>query len=151
MAHKILPQDIFQSRDEVINLTNALLDRSLPKIQWTHAAHLVAAYELLHRYSLEELSKLIPNIIRRYNEATNTPNSDTDGYHETITKFYIQAIDHLIKNLPDGTGYMEGCHALITGPYGKADFPLDYYSKERLFSVTARRQWQAPDIKPLDF
>lgn len=102
MSQEKSQQDIFHNRDAVENLTNALLDQSLPKIQWTHAAHLVAAYELLHRYSLEDLTTLIPGMIRRYNEATNTPNSDTDGYHETITQFYIRAIDHLIKNQPVG-------------------------------------------------
>ncbi len=143
-------EDVFHSEKDIKNLTNALLDRSLPKARWTHAAHLAAAYELLHRHSADEVAERLPGIIRRYNEATDTPNTDQDGYHETITQFYIWAIGHFITSLPTGTDYLAGFHALINGPYGAADFPLRFYSKDRLFSVEARRQWLEPDLAILD-
>jgi len=142
---------VYPSKEEIEHLTHRLLDRSLPKAHWTHAAHLVAAYSLLHRYELTELTDKMPHIIRRYNEATQTANTDTEGYHETITLFYLKAIDHFIKHLPQHMDYAKGCTHLIHGPYGHKDFALEYYSKARLFSVEARKIWVEPDLQPFKF
>ena len=37
---------------------------------------------------------------------------------------------------------------LMAGPLGRSDWPLAYWSKARLFSVDARRNWLEPDLKP---
>jgi hypothetical protein len=43
------------------------------------------------------------------------------------------------------------CNALMEGEFGKSDWLLAYWTKERLFSVEARRVWVEPDIRPLPF
>ena len=93
----------------------------------------------------------MPKIIRRYNEATGGVNSDTEGYHETITQFYLKAIRAALARLPAGTALWETCNRVIGSPFGDRAFPLAFYSRERLFSVEARRHWVEPDLKPLDF
>ncbi|WP_417623905.1 hypothetical protein [Paremcibacter congregatus] len=135
----------FLTDKQLTDHTDRLLDLSLPKSQWTHAGHLSAAYDLLHRYPEEHLIRIMPDLIRNYNEATSTPNTDQDGYHHTITLFYIRAIAHFIRCQSPDSPFLEGCRALVTGPYGAKDFMLMYYSKAALFSVTARREWMAPD------
>ena len=40
---------------------------------------------------------------------------------------------------------------LIRSRFAQHDFPLDYYSREHLFSVEARRVWVEPDRAPFDF
>ena len=34
----------------------------------------------------------MPGIIRTYNEAVGTANTDTAGYHETLTQLYIRGV-----------------------------------------------------------
>ena len=84
-------------------LTNALLDRSLPFSEWTHAGHLTAAYMLTRRLgptgALDALRAAIP----AYNAAVHGPDANTDrsGYHETITCYYAWAVASV---LADGGG-----------------------------------------------
>jgi hypothetical protein len=92
----------------------------------------------------------MPQLIRRYNEATGTVNSDTAGYHETITQASIRAArDFLARNA--GTGLCRTCNALLASALGDPDWLLVYWSRARLFSVAARRIWVDPDIRPLPF
>ena len=92
----------------------------------------------------------MPQLIRRYNEATGTVNSDTAGYHETITQASIRAArDFLGRNA--GNGLCRTCNALVASPLGDPDWLLAYWSRARLFSVAARRTWVDPDIRPLPF
>ena len=43
-----------------------------------------------HRPALN-LDETLPGLIRAFNEATGTPNTDTGGYHETITRASLRA------------------------------------------------------------
>jgi hypothetical protein len=38
---------------------------------------------------------------------------------------------------------------LLLSPMGSRDWPLRFYSQERLFSVEARRAWVPPDVAAL--
>ncbi|MBY6239691.1 hypothetical protein [Methylosinus sp. Sm6] len=61
-----------------------VIDRSLPKSEWTHAGHFAAAlWPLRNRRDLTTPDE-ITNLITRYNEATSTADTDAGGYHHTI-------------------------------------------------------------------
>jgi hypothetical protein len=40
-------------------------------------------------------------------------------------------------------------NGLLASPMGRRDWPLRFYSRERLFSVAARRSFVEPDLAPL--
>ena len=124
---------------------------TLPKADWTHAAHCIAAVHLtLSRPDLN-LTRDLPNMIRRYNDATGTANTDTGGYHETITQVYVLATAWFLEHRAAGLTAGEACTRLLASSCGRRDLPLDYYSHARLFSLEARRHWIEPDLQPLDF
>ena len=57
---------------------------------WTHEAHLAATtYLVLQRPDID-LDEELPGIIRRFNESVGGVNSDTEGYHETITRSFLR-------------------------------------------------------------
>lgn len=123
-------------------------DRSLPKTEWTHAGHFAAALWLLrHRPDLE-LPAAMPDMIRAYNLATGGENTDTAGYHETITQASIQAAEAVLAACGDKPLH-EVVDVLMDTELGRSDWLLTYWSRDRLFSVEARRGWVAPDIQPL--
>ena len=80
----------FTSDAEIDRIGRCLLDRSLPKSEWTHAAHFAAAVWLLGRPNMNA-ARDMPGLIRAYNEATGVANTDTSGYHETITLGSLRA------------------------------------------------------------
>jgi hypothetical protein len=137
------------SDEQVADLAARLLDRSLPKEAWTHAAHLTATLRLV-RTRNENLERDMPGIIQTYNVAVGGVNDDTSGYHETITQAYLAAIRAFVAALPAETSDSEASARLLATPMGDKAWPLTFWSRERLFSVAARRGWVEPDLKPLD-
>jgi hypothetical protein len=126
-----------------------LEDRSLPKPEWTHAAHFAAAFWLLREPGRDALREL-PGMIRAYNEATGVANTDSSGYHETITLASLRAARAWLATRSD-MPLDEALKALLSAQYGRSDWLLTYWSKPVLFSVTARRSWVEPDLNPLPF
>ena len=138
---------IYKTRTEIETLTDRLVDRSLPRSLWTHAAHFATGFCLLHRYDLDKVVNDMPNIIRAYNEATGTPNTDDEGYHHTLTLFYLYSIDEYIHSLPKEYDFVDACHLLISGEKGAKDYPFRFYSKKTLFSLEARHGWVSADLQ----
>ena len=119
--------------------------RTLAKSRWTHQAHLVVGLWYLSRYSPDEATDIVRERITSYNETVGTANTDTSGYHETLTRFFLRGIAahiaaHLNLPLP------ESLAALLASPLGDKNWPLRYYSRERLFSAPARHQWLEPNL-----
>jgi hypothetical protein len=72
-----MPHRNFSFESEIHRIGLGLIDLSLPKTEWTHAAHFAAALWLL-RYRPEwDASRRMPDFIRAYNEATGVANTDT--------------------------------------------------------------------------
>jgi len=144
------PKPRFAGDASIRAIGEGVLARTLPKAQWTHAAHFVATLYLLHAHPELVLERDLPGIIARYNEASGTPNTDGGGYHETITQLYIRAIRGFVARQPAGLPLFELCNRLLASPIADRGYPFAYYSRDRLFSIAARRRWVEPDIAPLD-
>jgi hypothetical protein len=137
------------SDDEIAAIGRGVLDRTLPKARWTHAAHFACALWLLREPGRDAFAEM-PSLIRAYNAATDTPNTDTSGYHETITRASLRAARAVLDRHPSAAlGAVLG--ELLASPLGRSDWLLTYWSRERLFSVEARRAWVEPDLQPLPF
>ena len=129
-------------------LATGLIDRTLPKARWTHHAHLAATLCLI-RTRPEGLEADLPDIIRAYNASVGGVNDDHNGYHDTITQAYLIAIRRFDAALPPGLGLTAACERLLKTPLAHKAWPLNHWSRERLFSVVARRGWIEPDLSPL--
>lgn len=115
------------------------------RAEWTHLAHLVAGYWYVREQGAEQALEEMRARIRHHNDCVGTPNTDDSGYHETLTRLYLDAIAaHLVAH--DGATFEAGLDALLASPLARSDWPLRRYSRERLFSVAARKGWVAPDL-----
>ncbi|MBV9930305.1 MAG: hypothetical protein JO013_05115 [Alphaproteobacteria bacterium] len=123
-----------------------MLACTLPKAEWTHEAHLATTLWLLVERPDIVPERDLPHLIRRYNESVGGVNSDTEGYHETITQVYLRAIRGVLARTDPALPLVEKVNALLQAPEGRRDWPLLFYSAERLFSVEARRGWVEPDV-----
>ncbi len=61
----------------------------LPKSEWTHEAHIQAGLSLVLRSGASAALATLREAIPRYNLSTNTPNTDSRGYHDTLTVYYV--------------------------------------------------------------
>jgi hypothetical protein len=136
------------TREEVAAFIAEFEGCRLSKQQWTHQAHLTAGFWYLQLDQAAALETIRRNI-RRHNESVGTPNTDTGGYHETITRLYLAAIGrHIGAN--QHLSFEASLQGLLESELGSSAWPLRYYSRERLFSVAARRDWVDPDLQPLE-
>ncbi len=142
---------IFTDDAAIVRIGAGLLDHSLPKAEWSHAAHF-AATVYLARYQPELLAPpAIGAIISGYNVATGGANSDSDGYHETITVASVRAVRfHHARFAPD-TPLHVILGVLLGSPCGRSDWLFAHWRRKALFSVAARRRWLDPDLAPLPF
>jgi hypothetical protein len=140
---------LFASDDAIARIGEGLVARTLPRPDWTHEAHLAATTYLLSRRPDIDLDRQLPDIIRRYNASVGGVNDDTQGYHETITRLFLHGVRLFLRDAGDKAPLHELVNALLVSPMGQRDWPLRFYSAERLFSVEARRHFVAPDLMPL--
>jgi len=139
---------LFASDDAIHRIGNGLLDRSLPKAEWTHEAHLAACLWIMTTRPDIDPENDMRGIISGYNAAVGGLNDDHNGYHHTITLCFIAAVRHWLSRTT-ADGLLEHVNGLLQASEGVRDWPLTFYSKDRLFSVAARRDFIAPDLAPL--
>ena len=138
----------FVRDEEIAAIGRGLMTRTLPKANWTHAAHFAAALWLLACCPEFDACQAMPEMIRAYNESTGVANTDSSGYHETITQASLRAARAFLAGRPHLPLY-EVCNELMASPLGRSDWLLAYWSRPWLFSVEARRSWVEPDLQPL--
>jgi hypothetical protein len=120
-------------------LADALLDRSLPYAAWNHRGHVTAGFVLVRRLGPAQALATLRRAIPLYNESVGTRNTDDAGYHDTITCYFAWAIARAVDRGEDLDGVLRD--ALVHHAA-----PLRFWSRERLFSVQARRGWVPPDL-----
>lgn len=141
------PPRLYGTDEEVRRLAAGLLARTLPRPEWTHEAHLASVSALILEHPAIALEARLPAIIASYNVSVGGVNDDTQGYHETITQYWIASARAFHA---DSTGTLvQRVNAYIASEEGRRDAPLRYYSHDRLFSVEARRQRVEPDLMRL--
>ncbi|MEO7651372.1 MAG: hypothetical protein ABIZ80_12980 [Bryobacteraceae bacterium] len=118
---------------------------TLPKSEFTHSAHLSVACWYLSR--LEEAAAIdrLREGIRHYNECVGTPNTDTGGYHETLTIFWARVVARFLARTPAELSVDEKARVVVNEYSNRRDLWKDYYAFQVPKSVHARRRWMEPD------
>ena len=137
---------LFTTDAEIEHLGESLLACTATREEWTHEAHLAATTYLLLRRPDIDVDAELPGIIRRFNESVGGVNSDTEGYHETITRCFLHGVRLFLEEPRNGEALYEIVNGLLRSPMGSRGWPLRFYSRERLFSVEARRSHVPPDL-----
>jgi len=129
-------------------LARQFSDSTLPFEDWTHEAHLRVGLWHLLRFTPAEAMARMQMGIRALDAAHGTPNSGDWRYHETVTQFYVVLLGDFLEGHDRSMPEDRVAESLIE-LLGDRDLPLQYYSRARLSSPSARRQWVEPDLRPL--
>jgi hypothetical protein len=142
---------IFTSEVEILRIGEGLFACTLPRTEWTHAAHLAAALWLMRYRPDLDAAATMPSLIRAYNQSVGRVNDDSGGYHETITLASLRAARGVLNAYPPDMPVWRIANALLSTNLANPNWLLEYWSRERLMSVEARRAWLEPDLKSLPF
>ncbi len=148
MPDKYEPR-LFADDSAIRRVGEGMIERTLPRPEWTHEAHLAACCWLIVERPDIAPERDLPDIIRRFNESVGGVNSDTEGYHETITRVFLHGVRLFLAEADTREPLHLLVNALLLTPMGQRDWPLRFYSRERLFSVEARRTFITPDLSAL--
>jgi hypothetical protein len=133
--------------DSIHSLAAAVDNATLPKADWTHEAHITYATWAVMSFGTAAALSRIRSAIIRLNESHGVANTASNGYHETITRFYVARIAELTRR--DGDLPLRAAVTRCVEALSDRSAPLAHWSRNRLFSPEARAQWVPPDLAPL--
>jgi len=133
----------YKSENEILTVVRDFQNGTISRDDWRHAEHLtVALYYLSHHDYETALTKMrdgIFNLLRAFevNLSKEMP------YHETLTLFWMRTVADF-SNSNNGASMTEKANELVE-KFDK-DYPLHFYSRERLFSDEARKSFVDEDL-----
>jgi GNAT superfamily N-acetyltransferase len=130
--------------DDLETLFSQFLDRTLPKAQWTHEAHLQVGLLLARRTPSPDLLATLRQEINAYNASVGDLNTDEAGYHETITAFYAKVLEAFARATAD-LPVSEASRLLLTSPLAGRRIVRRAYADATLQTREARRGVMPPD------
>ena len=135
---------VYRTNTEIEALAADFENCRITAPEWTHHAHLtIALYYLWHHEFDAALIRMRSGIFK-LNRAHDTPNTETRGYHETLTVFWLQIVHNFLRDAPRQSLF-ETANALLIA-CADSSLPLKSYSREKLFSVVARARFIQPDL-----
>jgi len=111
--------------------------------EFTHARHLTVATCYLTRFAFDEALARMRIGLQRF-----IAHHGKQGYHETITRFWMELISRYLTAVPQDLPIAESVNDVIAR-YGTKDILFEYYTRERVMSEIARREWVEADLKSL--
>jgi hypothetical protein len=117
---------------------------TLPRAEWTHAAHVRLAWLRLSRHPFGQALVAVRDGIRRYNAAHGS-----DGYHETITVAFVALIRSRMTDAGSGEDF-DGFRARNPDLLDRwLPVLARHYDPATLSSAAARERFVVPDREPL--
>lgn len=137
--------NIYTKDDEINLLVKSFEERTLSKTDWTHAAHLTVGLYYCFHHPFGVAKNLMRDGIYWLNDSHGTPNTESSGYHETITIFWLETVAKFVDDNQDEKSLAVLANKLLE-VCNNSKLPLEIYSRELLFSPEARAHFVAPDL-----
>lgn len=135
--------EFFQTDEEIEVLMQAFQTHVLPKNEWTHNAHLAAAIWFLRTYGLDEATCRLKSNIMSYNLSVGGKNDGSNGYHETLTIFWLEVANYFV--VQNSALSLKDCtNAFLSSPLADRALPFLFYDKNELLATPARARYLAP-------
>lgn len=123
--------------------------KEIPARLWTHGAHLAIGLWHVDRYGADEALRRLREGIRSLNEHHGKQNTESAGYHETITRAQVALLADFLTRSDAALPLIDRYAQLMASPLADRNLLLRFYSREYLMSNQARALWAEPDVAPL--
>jgi hypothetical protein len=143
-----LQKGALDSEEKLEEFLDVFFCRALPKAEWTHAAHVTLAASLLYDADVKTVLPRVRQAIRSHNEAVGTENSDSSGYHETLTIFWLRVVADKLKE-EKAASRLDAVRSAVAAFGEERALHTLYYSTDVVKDSVARREWVEPDLRRL--
>lgn len=111
--------------------------------EFTHARHLTVGCWYLCTLPADEALNRMRTHLQNF-----SAHHGKHGYHETITRFWIKLLDDALRRQCDEDPVLDRVNAVV--PLYPKEALFDYYTRERVMSDTAKREWVEPDLREIN-
>lgn len=125
------------------DFVSAFLHGSLPPQQFHHRDHLRLTWCLVRRDGEKAATSEIATGIREF----ATRHGQAGKYHETLTRFWIRIVGHMVAARPEIADF-ETFLAAFPQLLDK-NLPYRHWRRETMWDAAARQAWVAPDLLAL--
>lgn len=133
----------YKKENEILSIVSAFENGTIRRENWGHAEHLTVALFYLskddYKTALVKMRVGIFNLLAAF-EVDLTKEMP---YHETLTVFWMRMVSNFMNSKNDNL-IVEKANNLIEN-FDK-NYPLQFYSREILFSDEARERFVEPDL-----
>ena len=135
--------DFLESADTFENFVSDWRFGLLPRERWTHAAHVaVAAYHAFHATPKGAYGELRDGILR-FNRCCGIENTETSGFHETLTRFWWETICAFVNGRTFDSAW-EAARSTVAEYGSDRDLFRMAYDHDIVRDRVARRTWVPP-------
>jgi hypothetical protein len=120
----------------------------IPFCDWSHSAHIAMASYYIRKLPRRDLLETVRRNIKSYNLRGGGKNTDTSGYHETLTVLWLWVLTDYLDQIPEDVSLIDQVRRAVA-TFGENRLFPEYYSYDVVKSVEARRLWMEPDLKQL--
>ena len=125
------------------DFVRAFLDGSLPPTEFHHRDHLRLSWVLVRQRGVAPAAGAITGGIQRF----ATQHGQTQKYHETLTRFWVHIVGHMVEARPDISDFPAFVAAFPQ--LLDKDLPYRHWRRETMNTPAARAQWVEPDLVAL--
>jgi hypothetical protein len=135
---------LLDSEPKLQQFVDAWKAGKLPKAEWTHAAHVGMAAYFAFDHAAEATFAIMRTGILHHNSSVGTPNTEDNGYHETLTRFWSSEIGAFVR-AGHFASRLEAVRAAVATFGSDRDRFRLFYSFDVVRDRRARREWVPPD------
>lgn len=147
--HQKMALHLSWSEDDIRRLRAGFDSHTLPDKEFNHAAHIAVGATYVCELGAEGALGHMREALPRYNVSQGGENTDTRGYHETLTRFWVERLAEFLATQPVSASIEERCLSAVAHFGHKAKLFEEYYTFNVVQSLEARRGWVAPDRPPV--
>ena len=120
----------------------------MPRSEWTHAAHVTVAAWHVFEQGAAALDRVRAGILQ-YNAAVGLVSTPDSGYHETITRFWVERLAAFFRDQGPFADQDAAVAAAVQTFGVKRDWLSAHWSFDVIQSREARAAWVPPDRQPI--
>ncbi len=135
----------YKDEKEIAEVVRTFEDATISRDAWKHAEHLTVALHYLLLHDTETATaKMRDGIFKLLTKGFDVDLNKEMPYHETLTIFWMRTVADFSASKNESS-LLDMANELVS-TYDK-DYPLNFYSREFLFSDKARAAFVEGDLK----
>ena len=133
----------YKEEKEIAEVVRGFEDATISRDAWKHAEHLTVALHYLTHHDIETATAKMREGIFKLLGAFGVDLAKEMPYHETLTVFWMRTVEDFNAS-KNGASMLDKTNELVAR-FDK-DYPLNFYSRDYLFSDEARARFVEGDL-----